>query len=148
MSSAVKGRILGLDFGDKSLGVALSDPLQLSASAVETIFRERPNHLRKTFARLEELILQYTPLKAVLGLPLGMDGTEGERAKLTREFGEHFTRRTGLEVIYQDERLTSVEAEELLREQGLPRREWKKRIDAIAAALILEDYLRKQNNEA
>ena len=143
-----RGRILGLDFGDKSLGVAISDPLQLTASEVETIFRERPAHLRKTFARLEELILQYSPVKAVLGLPLNMDGTEGKRAGLTRQFGEHFTRRTGLEVVYQDERLTSEEAEEHLRALGIPRQEWKTRIDAIAAALILQDYIRNISHEA
>lgn len=135
-------RLLGLDFGDKTLGVAVSDPLGMTARPLETIFRERPNHLRKTLARVEELILEYDPESAVLGLPLSMDGKEGDRALLTRRFGESLERRTGLKVIYRDERLTSLEAGELLRQEGIPKKDWKKRIDAIAAQLILLDYLR------
>ena len=134
-------RILGLDYGEKTLGVAVSDELEVTARELETIERERPTHLRRTFARLEALIEEYGIQKAVLGLPLNMDGSEGDRAEKTRAFAEALERRTGLEIIFQDERLTTVEADEILEERGVPRQQRKKTIDALAAALILQDYL-------
>ncbi|MBQ9438942.1 MAG: Holliday junction resolvase RuvX, partial [Lachnospiraceae bacterium] len=93
-------RILGLDYGEKTLGVAVSDELKVTARELETIERERPTHLRRTFARLEALIEEYGIQKAVLGLPLNMDGSEGDRAEKTRAFAEALERRTGLEIIF------------------------------------------------
>ena len=109
-------RILGLDFGSKTVGVAVSDGLLLTAQGVETIERKDENKLRKTCARIEELIAEYEVTEIVLGLPKNMDNTEGERVEKTKAFGEMLERRTGLPVHYWDERLTTVAAEQILME--------------------------------
>ena len=103
-------RILGLDFGSKTVGVAVSDGLLLTAQGVETIERKDENKLRKTCARIEELIAEYEITEIVLGLPKNMNNTEGERVEKTKAFGEMLERRTGLPVHYWDERLTTVAA--------------------------------------
>ncbi|MBO4909629.1 MAG: Holliday junction resolvase RuvX, partial [Lachnospiraceae bacterium] len=100
-------RLMGLDFGSKTVGVAVSDPLFLAASPVEIIRRDHPNKLRKTLARIEALILEYDVGKIILGNPLMLSGDEGERVRLTGEFADSLRRRTGLEVIMEDERLTT-----------------------------------------
>jgi len=107
-------RIMGLDYGAKTVGVAISDALCLTAQAVETIGRKEENKLRRTCARIEELIKEYDVEKIVLGLPKHMNNDIGERANKSIEFGEMLKRRTGLEVIMWDERLTTVEAERTL----------------------------------
>ena len=148
MNKSEKPRILGLDFGDRTVGAAVSDGLGLTAQGLETIFRERPTHLRRTCARIEALIEEYDISRIVLGLPLNMDGSEGERAKKTREFGDALERRTGVPVAYQDERLTSVAAAELLSEAGIPAKDHKEKIDMVAAQLILEDYMENHQHES
>ena len=137
-------RILGLDYGSRTVGVAVSDPLMLTAQGVEIIRRDRENALRRTLARIEELIGAYEVDRIVLGLPLNMDDSEGPRAEATREFKEKLERRTGLPVILVDERLTTVEADEVMMEAGLDRFERKKHVDRIAAQLILQDYMNSQ----
>ena len=112
-------RILGLDFGSKTVGVAVSDGLLLTAQGVETIERKDENKLRKTCARIEELIAEYEITEIVLGLPKNMNNTEGERVEKTKAFGEMLERRTGLPVHYWDERLTTVAAEQILMESGV-----------------------------
>ena len=107
-------RILGLDFGSKTVGVAVSDGLLLTAQGVETIERKDESKLRKTCARIEELIAEYEVTEIVLGLPKNMNNTEGERVEKTKAFGEMLERRTGLPVHYWDERLTTVAAEQIL----------------------------------
>ena len=134
-------RIMGLDFGSKTVGVAMSDPLLMTAQALEIIRRKEENKLRKTLARIEELILEYDVGKIVLGLPLNMDESEGERAALSREFKEMLERRTGLDVVMWDERLTTVEADEIMKEAGIKPAERKNYVDMIAAQVILEGYL-------
>ena len=129
-------RILGLDFGSKTVGVAVSDGLLLTAQGVETIERKDESKLRKTCARIEELIAEY-----VLGLPKNMNNTEGERVEKTKAFGEMLERRTGLPVHYWDERLTTVAAEQILMESGVRRENRKAVIDKVAAGLILQGYL-------
>ena len=114
-------RILGLDFGSKTVGVAVSDGLLLTAQGVETIERKDENKLRKTCARIEELIAEYEITEIVLGLPKNMNNTEGERVEKTKAFGEMLERRTGLPVHYWDERLTTVAAEQILIESGVRR---------------------------
>ncbi len=137
-------RILGLDFGTKTVGVAVSDELLLTAQGVETIWRKSPSKLRQTLARIEEIIAGYGGVeRIVLGLPKNMNDTEGERCEATREFGEMLSRRTGLEVIYWDERLTTWAAEEAMIEMGIRREHRKEHIDMIAAQLILQGYLDK-----
>ena len=134
-------RILGLDFGSKTVGVAVSDGLLLTAQGVETIERKDENKLRKTCARIEELIAEYEITEIVLGLPKNMNNTEGERVEKTKAFGEMLERRTGLPVHYWDERLTTVAAEQILMESGVRRENRKAVIDKVAAGLILQCYL-------
>lgn len=134
-------RILGLDFGSKTVGVAVSDGLLLTAQGVETIERKDENKLRKTCARIGELIAEYEITEIVLGLPKNMNNTEGERVEKTKAFGEMLERRTGLPVHYWDERLTTVAAEQILMESGVRRENRKAVIDKVAAGLILQGYL-------
>ena len=135
---------MGLDFGSKTVGVAVSDPLFLAATPVEIIRRDHPNKLRKTLARIEALILEYDVGKIILGNPLMPSGDEGERVRLTNEFADDLRRRTGLEVIMENERLTTVEADEIMDEAGVPKNEHKKYVDMIAAQLILQSYMNRE----
>ena len=130
-------RIMGLDYGSKTVGVAMSDPLGITAQAVETIWRKDENKLRKTCARIEELISEYEVERIVLGLPKHMNNDLGERAQKALAFGEMVKRRTGLEVVMWDERLTTVEAERTLIENNVRRENRKQYIDKIAAVFIL-----------
>ena len=134
-------RIMGLDFGSKTVGVAVSDPLGITAQGVEIIRRKEENKLRQTYARIEELILEYQVEEIVLGLPKNMNATEGERAQLTREFQDRLERRTGLPVKLWDERLTTVAADQARMEAGIRREHRKDYVDRIAASLILQGYL-------
>ena len=134
-------RIMGLDYGAKTVGVAISDPLGITAQGVETIFRKEENKLRKTCARIEALIGEYGVERIVLGLPKHMNNDIGDRARRSMEFGKMLERRTGLEVVMWDERLTTVEAERTLIENKVRREDRKKYIDKIAAVFILQGYL-------
>ena len=134
-------RIMGLDYGSKTVGVAISDPLGITAQGIETIFRKDENKLRRTCARIEELISEYEVGQIVLGLPKYMNNDIGDRARRSMEFGEMLRRRTGLEVVMWDERLTTVEAERTLIENKVRREDRKKYIDKIAAVFILQGYL-------
>ena len=134
-------RIMGLDYGSKTVGVAVSDLLGMTAQPVETITRKDENKLRKTCARIEELIREYDVTKIVLGLPKHMNDDIGDRAEKSIAFGEMLKRRTGLEVIMWDERLTTVEAEQTLIECNVRREDRKKYIDQVAAVFILQGYL-------
>ncbi len=136
-------RVMGLDFGSKTCGVALSDPLLITAQSFEIIRREKPGHLRKTLARIEEIIDEYEVSEIVLGNPKNMNDTEGERVALTLEFKESLERRTGLKVTLWDERLTTVAADRIMIEAGVRRENRKNYVDSIAAALILQGYLDK-----
>ena len=134
-------RVIGLDYGSKTVGVAVSDPLGLTAQGVETIEIKEENKLRKTLARIEELVREYGAEKIVLGFPKNMNNTIGDRAQKSLEFKEKLERRTGLEVILWDERLTTVSAERTLMESRVRREERKKYVDKIAAVFILQGYL-------
>ena len=134
-------RILGLDFGSKTVGVAVTDELMITAQGVEIIRRKSPNKLRTTLARIDGLVAFYGVEKIVLGLPKNMNDTEGERCEKTREFKEMLEKRTGLEVILWDERLTTVAADEAMIEMGIRREDRKKYVDEIAAMFILRGYL-------
>ncbi len=136
-----KKRILGLDFGSKTCGIAVSDPLLITAQSLKTIKRESPNKLRRTLAGIEEIVEEYDVGEIVIGLPKHMNDDEGERVSLTKEFGEKLCRRTGLNVVYWDERLTTVAAERVLQESGVRRENRKEHIDSIAATFILQGYL-------
>ena len=134
-------RILGLDFGSKTVGVAVSDSLLLTAQGVEIVRRQSPNKLRQTLARIEAIIKEYEVDRIVLGYPKNMNNTEGERCEKTKEFKEMLERRTGLSVILWDERLTTVSADNYMMESGIRREDRKKYVDEIAAIFILQGYL-------
>ena len=140
-------RILGLDYGSKTVGVAVCDPLGITAQGVETITRKDEGKLRRTLARIEALIAEYEGETIVLGYPLNMDDSVGERARKTEEFRDMLVRRTGLPVILWDERLTTIQANEILMESGVRREDRKKVIDKIAATLILQSYLGSLESE-
>ena len=141
-------RIMGLDFGSKTVGVAISDALLITAQGVEIIRRKEENKLRQTLARIEELIAQYEVEKIVLGKPKHMNGTEGVRVELTEEFKEKLERRTGLPVVFWDERLTTVAADKAMMEAGIRREHRKEYVDMIAATFILQGYLDYLGNQA
>ena len=134
-------RILGLDYGSKTVGVAVSDPLGITAQGVEIIRRQSENKLRRTLARIEELIARYQVEKIVLGLPKNMNNTLGDRAEKSLELKDTLERRTGLDVVMWDERLTTVSAEKVLMESGVRREHRKEYVDEIAAVFTLQGYL-------
>lgn len=140
-------RIMGLDFGSKTVGVAISDPLLITAQGIEIIRRQDENKLRKTLARIEELIVQYEVSEIVLGFPKNMNDTIGERAELSLEFKEKLERRSGLPVTMWDERLTTVAADKAMMEAGIRRERRKEYVDKIAAVFILQGYLDYLKNE-
>lgn len=134
-------RIMGLDYGSVTVGVAISDQLLITAQGIETIRRKQENKLRQTLARIEELIKEYEVDRIVLGYPKNMNNTIGERAIKSEELAETLRRRTGLEVILWDERLTSVEANQTLILGNVRREDRAEVVDKIAAILILQGYL-------
>lgn len=134
-------RIIGLDYGTKTVGVAISDEMGLIAQPHVTIERKYANKLRQTYAQIESIIIEYDVKKIVLGYPKNMNNTEGERAVATKEFMEGLERRTGLPVVLIDERLTTIEADRILEETGVAKSARKEHIDKMAAAIILQNYL-------
>lgn len=134
-------RKMGLDFGAKTVGVAVSDSLLITAQGLEIVRRKSENKLRQTLARIEELIVEYEVDELVLGYPKNMNDTLGERAQKTQEFKEMLERRTGLSVQLWDERLTTVAADKAMIEAGIRREERKEHVDRIAAVFILQGYL-------
>jgi putative Holliday junction resolvase len=137
-------RILGLDYGSKTVGVAVSDPLGFTAQALEIIRRKSEKKLRQTLARIEQLVEEYDIGTIVLGLPLNMNSEQGDRAQKSLEFKELVEKRTGLDVVMWDERLTTVEAIEIMNEAGIKPQDRKLYVDKIAAGFILQDYLNYQ----
>lgn len=134
-------RIMGLDFGSKTVGVAVSDPLGITAQGVEIVRRTSENKLRRTLARIEELAAEYQVTEIVLGYPKNMNNTIGERAEKSLAFKEMLERRTGLPVVMWDERLTTVAANRTLMESGVRRENRKEYVDMLAAVYILQGYL-------
>ena len=136
-----KERWIGLDYGTKTVGVAVSDSLGITAQGLETISRKSNKKLRQTLARIAELVEEYQASRIVLGLPKNMDNSLGERAEESMKFQAMLEKRTGLDVILWDERLTTVESEYVLKQGGVRREHRKERIDWMAAALILQSYM-------
>ena len=134
-------RIIGLDFGSKTTGVAVSDPFGWTAQGVEIIRRKEENKLRKTLARIEELVKEYGASRIVLGLPKNMNNSLGDRAEKSLAFTEMLERRTGLPVVMWDERLTTVAADRTMMEAGIRREHRREYVDEIAAVFILQNYL-------
>ena len=135
-------RILGLDYGSRTVGVAISDPLLVTAQGVEIIRRDRENKLRRTLARIEEIIKEYGDVgKIVVGYPKNMNNTIGQRAQKSEEFAEMLRRRCNLPVELWDERLTTVAADRTMDETHVKACDKKKYVDEIAAMLILQGYI-------
>lgn len=139
-------RIMGLDYGSKTIGVAISDPLGITAQGIEIIRREEENKLRKSLRRVEELAKEYEVSEIVLGFPKNMNNTIGERAEKSLQLKEALERRLGLPVVMWDERLTTVEANRTLMETGVRREKRGKYVDMIAAVFILQGYLDAKAN--
>ncbi len=140
-------RIMGLDYGDVRIGVALSDPTMLIATGLETYTR-KTNKL--DIEHLARIIAENAVNKVVFGLPLNMDGSEGIRVVKTKSFAEKLKAQTGVEIDFFDERLSSVDAEAILVDAGVRRDKRKGVIDKLAATLILQgylDYKRENKNE-
>ena len=140
-------RIMGLDYGSKTVGVAVSDPLGFTAQGIEIVRRKSENKLRQTLARIEEIAKEYSVEKIVLGFPKHMNNDIGERAEKSLEFKEMLERRTGLPVVMWDERLTTVEADRTMMETGIRRENRKEYVDMIAAVFILQGYLDYLSNQ-
>jgi len=143
-------RIMGLDYGSVTVGVAISDPLLITAQGIEVIRRKQENKLRQTYARIEALIEEYGVERIVVGFPKHLNNTVGVRAELANEFAENVRRRTGLEVVMWDERLTTVAAHRVLDEAELNYKKKAEVVDMLAAVLILQgylDYLSMQSKE-
>lgn len=138
-------RIMGLDYGSSTVGVAISDELLITAQPVETITRKSETKLRQTLARIEQLIQDNDVKLIILGYPKHMNNTIGERAKKTEEFKEKLMARTGLDVILWDERLSTVSAERVLKEGSVRREHRKQYVDKLAAVFILQGYLEREN---
>lgn len=134
-------RTLSLDYGRKRIGLAISDPTRTIASPLTTLVRREGK--RPPWPLLREIVEKYTVTEVVVGLPLDLSGEEGDWAREVREFGAEFERRFQLPVHWIDERMSSVQAERTVRGMGLKRsaREEKERVDAAAAAIILQSYL-------
>lgn len=138
-------RLMGLDVGSKTVGVAVSDLLGWTAQGVEIVkINEEAEDWQ--LDRLQALIDQYEVEKIIVGLPKNMDNSEGPRAEAARQYGQRLSEYSGLPVIYQDERLSTVAAERMLVEEGnVSRRKRKKVIDKLAAVIILQSYLDRQS---
>jgi putative Holliday junction resolvase len=131
-------RIMGIDYGDARTGIAISD-LLCSIVGSTTVIHSRNND--KTVAQIKDLVVSYDVGELVLGLPKNMDGTEGARAELCKEFASRLEEETGLPVILWDERRTTVEAHNILSNHNYHGKKRKNTVDAVAASLILEGYL-------
>jgi putative Holliday junction resolvase len=140
-----KGRVLALDVGKKRIGLALSDPLGITAQGLPTL--ERTN-IREDLAALERLVKQNEVTLLLIGQPLHMSGRESRQSEYTRDFGERLGERTGVEVRFWDERLTTVEAQRVLKESGISIEKRARAVDRLAAVILLESFLDRENGEA
>ena len=139
---------MGLDYGSVTVGVAISDQLLITAQGIEVIRRKEENKLRQTLARIKELVDEYEVELIVLGLPKNMNNSLGERAQKSEEFAEMIRKRTGLDVVMWDERLTTVAAHNAMLEADISRAKRAKVVDKVAAVFILQGYLDAKANNA
>jgi putative Holliday junction resolvase len=131
-------RIMGIDYGDSRVGIAVSDPMGWTAQGLETITEKKQE---KVFERLLELIKLYNVEKIVVGFPKNMNGTIGPRGELTHKFVENLRQKTGIEIVLWDERLTTVAAHRMLNETNVRGKKRKQVVDTVAAGYILQGYL-------
>ena len=135
------GRVLALDLGKRRIGLALSDELGITAQGLETLQR---SNIREDLARLAQLAAEKNVALILMGNPLHMSGHEGRQAEYARDFGERLREATGLPIEYRDERLTTVEAQRVLRQSGISMKKRAKAVDRLAAVILLESYLDSQ----
>jgi putative holliday junction resolvase len=135
------GRVLALDLGKRRIGLALSDELGITAQGLETLQR---SNIREDLARLAQLALEKNVALILMGNPLHMSGHEGRQAEYARDFGERLREATGLPIEFRDERLTTVEAQRVLRQSGISIQKRAKAVDRLAAVILLESYLDSQ----
>lgn len=138
----VSGRILAIDYGSRRMGLAVSDPLGITAQGIETLQRKNK---RADFGRLERTIRQYEVREIVLGNPLRMSGEEGTQSQKVAEFAEELRQRFEIPVHLWDERLTSAEANRLLREAEVSTQKRVQAVDRMAAVLILQSFLQARS---
>ncbi|OPX31986.1 MAG: Holliday junction resolvase RuvX [Candidatus Latescibacteria bacterium 4484_181] len=136
-------RILAIDYGERRIGLAVSDPLGITAQGLETLSVSCP---QDALSKIEQLVKTFRVSEIILGLPVNMDGTRGCRAQEVSGFAERLRKRTGLSVTLSDERLTSVAAHRILHRMGLKIKDKKRDVDRIAAQMLLQDYLEKYSN--
>jgi putative Holliday junction resolvase len=144
-SKTGKGRILALDLGKKRIGLALSDPLGITAQGLETLQR---TNIREDLAALARLIEEREVTTILMGHPLHMSGDESRQSAYTREFAERLAKHTGIEVRFWDERLTSAEAERVLRQSGISIEKRARAVDRLAAVILLGSYLDREDQSA
>ncbi len=134
-------RILALDYGTKTVGVAVCDEMHITITPLNVIRRNKPTKLRQTLSRISELIDEYQPALVVLGFPYNLDGTEGFRCEDTLSFKEQLENRIEVPIVLFDERLSTVEAYEIMDEQGIDKLTQREVVDSYAAEVILRSYL-------
>ena len=139
-------RYLGIDLGSKTVGLAMSDPTNTIASSYKTIFFENEDY-ESTIKEIKDIVEEYNIKKIVLGLPKNMNNTLGERAIITTKYKKLLEDNLNIEVDFYDERLTSLISNSLLIEADMSRKKRKKKVDKIAAQIILQDYLNKEKNK-
>lgn len=140
----MSGRLLGLDYGDKTVGVAISDELGITAQGLTIIRREKASKLRQTLAGIVEIINEKAVSTVVIGLPVQMDGTEGDRCEKTRAFADALAKRVDVPIEFMDERLTTVISDKAMNATG--QSDHKKYVDEIAAMLILQTYMDREKD--
>ena len=138
-------RYLGIDLGSKTIGLAISDTTLTIASTYKTIFFKNEDY-NSTIEEIMSIIKEYNITKIILGLPKNMNNTLGERAEITLKYKELLEKNTDIPIIMFDERLTSVISNNILIEADMSRKKRKKKVDSIAAQIILQDYLNKEKN--
>lgn len=138
-------RYLGIDLGSKTIGLAISDTTLTIASTYKTIFFKNEDY-NSTIEEIMSIIKEYNITKIILGLPKNMNNTLGERAETTLKYKELLEKNTDIPIIMFDERLTSVISNNILIEADMSRKKRKKKVDSIAAQIILQDYLNKEKN--
>ena len=138
-------RYLGIDLGSKTVGLAMSDPTGTIASIFKTIFFNNEDY-KSTIDEIKQIVKDYDIKKIIIGLPKNMNNTLGERAIITTEYAKLLEENIDIPVVMMDERLTSVISNSILIEADMSRKKRKKKVDGIAAQVILQDYLNKEKN--
>lgn len=138
-------RYLGIDLGSKTVGIAMSDPTCTIASTFKTIFFKNEDY-ESTLDEIKQIVKDYDIKKIIIGLPKNMNNTLGERAIISTRYKEMLENNLDIPVIMFDERLTSVISNQVLIEADISRKKRKKKVDSIAAQVILQDYLNKEKN--